>query len=83
MLTEYERVNSLKRRTIVEYENFIKLNGFITEESLFGVTTPVLVGYFLVLHSKDPKGALRRFVKDHPISYRKYSEVEMLIDVLN
>lgn len=82
MRVDYDRVDAVRADSISKFDQYVDENGYPTEDILFSMPVVQLVGYFLKVHSKDPGAAVRKYLREHSISYRKANEVKMLINIL-
>lgn len=82
MKVDYNKVQATRQNAIQEFDNYVRDKGYPEEDDLFSLSVTITVGYFLKVHSKDPESAVRKYLKEHSISYRKANEIKMLINIL-
>lgn len=76
------RAAKFRKDAIDEYTEYERAMGPTPDESLSEMPTPLLVGYFLKVHSKDPSMAVKRCVKEHILSVSRGNEVSMFLSIL-
>lgn len=82
MRIDYNKIDTTRVNAIQSFNDYVNENNYPSEDRLFELTTMQLVGYFLQVHSKDPEYAIRQYLRVHAISYRKSTEVRMLVKIL-
>lgn len=83
MYVDYEKVKSTRENAMSMYSQYVTENGIPDENNIFSLPVMVLVGYFIQVHSKDPEFAVRKYLREHSITYRKANEVKMLVHMLS
>lgn len=83
MNIDYKRISSIRTSLIEDYKNYCENNGIQDEDSIYNMPVKTMVGYFLLVHSKNPMKAVRMYLQNHTIDYNKANQVKMLISILS